>query len=186
VAQRFVRDVLDVADRIARLYKEVNVPIIMSVEDCRVHDAKITCDLCSCAFSERNCKTAHHDHLSGRFLKTLCNTCNLKLKTPKFVPCFLHNLSNYDAHFIVTNLANDGGDTNRISVIANTEEKYISFSKYINNTFSVRFIDTCRFMASSLAHLAENLTSANFDKFREVAKVFAPSEMSLVTRKGVY
>ncbi|XP_050065279.1 uncharacterized protein LOC126554229 [Aphis gossypii] len=41
-------------------------------------------------------------------------------------------------------------------------------------------------MASSLAHLAENLTSANFDKFREVTKVFAPSEMELVTRKGVY
>ncbi|XP_050062992.1 uncharacterized protein LOC126552345 [Aphis gossypii] len=126
VAKRFVRDVLNVADKIARLYKEVNVPIIMSVEDCRVHGGKITCDLCSCAFSERNCKTAHHDHLSGRFLKTLCNTCNLKLKTPKFVPCFLHNLSNYDAHFIVTNLANDG-DTNRISVIANTEEKIFRF-----------------------------------------------------------
>jgi hypothetical protein len=185
VAKRFVRDVLNVADKIARLYKEVNVPIIMGVEDCRVHDGKITCDLCSCAFSERNCKTAHHDHLSGRFLKTLCNTCNLKLKTPKFVPCFLHNLSNYDAHFIVTNLADDG-DTNRISVIANTEEKYISFSKYINNTFSVRFVDTCRFMASSLAHLAENLSSANFDKFREVARVFASSEMQLATRKGVY
>lgn len=26
----------------------------------------------------------------------------------------------------------------------------------------------------------------NFDKFHEVRKVFAPSEMSLVTRKGVY
>ncbi|KAL4119986.1 hypothetical protein QTP88_012736 [Uroleucon formosanum] len=184
VAKRFVRDVLDVADRIARLYKEVNVPIIMSVEDCRVHDAKVMCELCSGAFTERNCKTAHHDHLSGHFLKTLCNTCNLKLKTPNFVPCFLHNLSNYDAHFIVTNLAND--DNNRISVIANTEEKYISFSKYINNSFSVRFVDTCRFMASSLAQLAENLGSANFDKFREVAKFFTPSEMELVTRKGVY
>jgi len=185
VAKRFVSDVLGVTKKIARLYKEVNVPIIMSVEDCHVHDVKTMCDLCRCTFSERNCKTAHHDHLSGRFLKTLCNTCNLKLKTPNFVPCYLHNLSNYDAHFIVTNLACDD-DNNRISVIANTEEKYISFSKYINNSFSVRFLDTCRFMASSLAHLAENLTSANFDKFREVAKVFAPSEMELVTRKGVY
>jgi len=185
VAKRFVSDVLDVGEKIARLYKEVNVPIIMSVEDCHVHALQTMCGLCSATFNERNCKTAHHDHLSGRFLKTLCNTCNLKLKTPKFVPCFLHNLSNYDAHFIVTNLAGDG-DNNRISVIANTEEKYISFSRYINNSFSVRFVDTCRFMASSLAHLAENLTSANFDKFREVAKVFAPSEMQLVTRKGVY
>ncbi|CAI6371107.1 unnamed protein product [Macrosiphum euphorbiae] len=41
-------------------------------------------------------------------------------------------------------------------------------------------------MASSLEHMAENLTSANFDKFREVAKLFTPSEMSLITRKGIY
>lgn len=184
VAARFVRAVIDVADKICRLYKDVNVPIIMSVEDCRVHDSKTLCDLCGCTFTDRNCKTAHHDHLSGRFLKTLCNACNLKLKTPKFVPCFLHNLSNYDAHFIVTNLP-DGGN-NRISVIANTEEKYISFSKYINNSFSVRFIDTCRFMATSLANLADNLSSVNFDKFREVSKVFDRSEMTLTTRKGVY
>lgn len=32
-------------------------------------------------------------------------TCNIKLKTPNFVPCFIHKLSNYDAYFIVTELA---------------------------------------------------------------------------------
>jgi len=41
-------------------------------------------------------------------------------------------------------------------------------------------------MASSLADLAKNLTSADFAKFREVAKVFSPAEMPLATRKGVY
>ncbi|KAE9538460.1 hypothetical protein AGLY_005559, partial [Aphis glycines] len=41
-------------------------------------------------------------------------------------------------------------------------------------------------MATSLANLAENLSSANLDKFREVSKVFNPSEMALAARKGVY
>ncbi|XP_060882134.1 uncharacterized protein LOC132953814 [Metopolophium dirhodum] len=41
-------------------------------------------------------------------------------------------------------------------------------------------------MASSLAHLAGNLSSVNFDKFREVSKVFTTSEMGMTTRKGVY
>ncbi|KAE9523004.1 hypothetical protein AGLY_016635 [Aphis glycines] len=41
-------------------------------------------------------------------------------------------------------------------------------------------------MATSLANLAENLSSANLNKFREVSKVFNPSEMALATRKGVY
>lgn len=38
--------------------------------------------------------------------------------------CFLHNLSNYDAHFIVTEL---GYDTKTISVIPKTEENIYHF-----------------------------------------------------------
>lgn len=71
-------------------------------------------------------------------------------------------------------------------MIPNSEERYISFSKYISNELAVRFIDTCRFMASNLADSAKNLASAGFAKFREVAKVFSPTEMPLATRKGVY
>jgi len=102
----------------------------------------------------------------------------MKLQLPNVVPCFLHNLSNYDAHFIVREL---DYDTKSISVIPNTEEKYISFSKYISNTFTIRFIDTFRFMASRLSTLASNLITPGFEKFRETSKMFAPEDMSLVT-----
>jgi hypothetical protein len=79
-----------------------------------------------------------------------------------------------------------GYDENEIKVIPNSEEKYISFSKYINNTFHIRFIDTARFMASKLSTLASNLITPGFEKFRETSKVFAPEDLPLVTRKGVY
>jgi len=92
----------------------------------------------------------------------------------------MHNLSNYDANFIVTDL---GNNSKSISVIPNCEEKFISFSKYVSNTFTVRFIDTFRFMASSLSNLAANIVTPNLTKFRETAKVFAPADMPLVTRK---
>jgi len=54
--------------------------------------------------------------------------------------------------------------------------------------FSVRFLDSCWFMASSLAELAGNLVTkpGEFEKFRETAKVFQPNDMPLVTRKGVF
>lgn len=68
----------------------------------------------------------------------------------------MHNLSNYDGHFEL------GYDTKSISVIPNTEEKLISFSKYISNNFVIRFIDTLRFMASSLDKLANNLATPDF------------------------
>lgn len=95
----------------------------------------------------------------------------------------MFHLSRYDAHFIVTEL---GYDNNRITVIPNSEENFISFSKYVNSDFSVRYIDTCKFMALSLSTLAENLSTDDFSKFREITKVFSPTDMHLVTRKGTY
>jgi len=124
-----------------------------------------------------------HCHLTGKFRHTLCVTCNLDLKQVKFLPCFFHNLTNYDAHFIVTELSYD---SHTILVIPNSEEKFISFSKYISSTFAVRFIDTMRFMASSLESLAENLVTPGHEKFRETAKHFVPRDISLVTQTGVY
>lgn len=182
VAKRFVNEVTEIARKVEDLLT-TNKPIIMTEEEQRTHAMKITCNLCKCIFSDKNPKVADHCHLSGKFRQTLCNTCNLKLQKPNFVPCFLHNLSNYDAHFIVTEL---GNDTKSISVIPNSEEKYISFSKHVSNNFSIRFIDSCRFMASKLSTLAENLITPGFAKFRETAKAFVPRDMDLVTRKGIY
>ena len=182
VAKRFVNEVIEIARRAQDLLK-TNKPIIMTKEEQTAHLMTNTCNLCKCNFSMENHKVADHCHLSGKFRQTLCNTCNLKLQTPNFIPCFLHNLSNYDAHFIVTEL---GYDSKTISVIPNSEEKLISFSKHVTNNFSIRFIDSCRFMASKLSTLADNLITPEFEKFRETAKHFFTEDMQLVTRKGVY
>jgi hypothetical protein len=74
-----------------------------------------------------------------------------------------HNLSGYDSHLFIKNL---GG---QIKCIPNNEEKYISFSKevivdmFINNEGKecevkreLRFIDSLRFMPSSLDALFKN------------------------------
>jgi hypothetical protein len=95
----------------------------------------------------------------------------------------MHNLSNYDAHFIITEL---GYDDNPITVTSDTEEKFISFSKDVSDKFTIRFIDSCRFMPSKLSTLADNLITPAFMKFREIVKAFIPRDMDLVTRKGVY
>jgi len=78
----------------------------------------------------------------------------------------------------------------RVTVIPNSEENYIyiSFSKRVMPDFSMRFLDSCRFMISILADLAGNLLTkpGDFEKFRETAKVFQPANMPLVTRMGVF
>ena len=77
------------------------------------------------------------------------------------------NFSGYDAHLFIKELRR-----NDIGVIAETKEKYISFNVKINVKLAwvkykdgtqvhknnqLRFIDSCRFMASSLDKLASNL-----------------------------
>jgi len=180
VAKTFVKSIIEVASKINKLFK-TNIHITMSKEEKQLHTVSTHCNLCKTEFTSRNIKVADHHHLSGRFRQSICNTCNLKLQMPKFVPCFFHNLSNYDAHFIVRQL---GLDSKEITVIPNSEEKYISFSKYINNNFTLRFVDTYKFMASSLSKLASNLITDDFIHFKETSTVFKSEDMSLVTRKG--
>lgn len=182
VARHFVETVSDLARKIEEMLK-TNKPIVMTSDEGKTHAECITCNLCKNKFSLHNHKVADHCHLTGQFRQSLCNSCNLKLQSPNFVPCYFHNLTNYDAHFIVTEL---GYDSKSINVIPNSEEKFISFSKFISNRFTIRFIDTIRFMPSKLSTLAKNLISANFYKFRETSKEFNTLDLPLVTRKGVY
>ena len=82
-----------------------------------------------------------------------------------------HNLSGYDAHLFIKELGRRF-NKNDIGVIAENKEKYISFNVKINvklagvkykdgtevcKNIQLRFIDSCRFMASSLDKLVSNL-----------------------------
>ena len=82
-----------------------------------------------------------------------------------------HNLSGYDAHLFIKELGRRF-NKNDIGVIAENKEKYISFNVKINvklagvkykdgtqvhKNIQLRFIDSCKFMASSLDKLASNL-----------------------------
>ena len=82
-----------------------------------------------------------------------------------------HNLSGYDAHLFIKKLGRKFNKDD-IGVIAENKEKYISFNVKINvklagvkdkdgkevyKNIQLRFIDSFRFMASSLDKLASNL-----------------------------
>lgn len=61
----------------------------------------------------------------------LSNTCNLKLQSPNFAPCFLHNVSNYNTHFIVIEL---GYDSKTISIIPYSKENFSHFQNMSSTT----------------------------------------------------
>jgi hypothetical protein len=139
-------------------------------------------------------KVADHDHLTGQFRGAAHSYCNLNYKNPKFIPIFFHNLAGYDAHLFIKEFGEDNGD---IKLIPNTEEKYISFSKMLRydtgelndkgnpifNTIELRFIDSFKFLSSSLDKLAKNLRK---DQFKELSKYFPKEHLDLITRKLAY
>ena len=98
--------------------------------------------------------------------------CNLQFKKPKFTPVIFHNLANYDCHLFIKNLRKSGHCI--IKCIPNNEEKYNSFrkeievgcytnkeGKHVRIKHEIRFIDSFKFMASSLDNLVNNLDHSN-------------------------
>ena len=139
-------------------------------------------------------KVRDHCHLTGRYRGAAHSKCNLKYKVPKFYPVIFHNLSGYDAHMFIKDIAETPGEINCIS---RTEEDYVSFSKTIVvDTFEkrvgdkvvtvkvkrqIRFIDSFRFTLKSLEELAGNLTQHD-----NLQRYFKDEQLELVKRKGVY
>ena len=153
--------------------------------------AKI-CWICQKEFKEREKKVRDHCHFTGKYRGAAHAKCNLQFKKPKFTPVIFHNLSGYDAHLFVKNLGKSEGN---IKCIPNNEEKYISFSKeivigeYKNKKgekvevkHEIRFLDSFKFMASSLESLVGNL---GLEKLIETRKEFG-EKVKLISRKGIY
>ena len=89
----------------------------------------------------------------------------MRYKVPKEIPVVFHNGSTYDYHFIIKELAKEF--EGNFECLGENTEKYITFSvpikKKIDNkdlevTYKIKFIDSHRFMSSSLSTLVDNLS----------------------------
>lgn len=138
------------------------------------------CESCQSEFSLLNRPVRDHSHVTGAFRAVLCFECNLKRQEQRFIPVFIHNSSNYDSHFIIRKL---GCDDEKITVVPNSSEKYISFTKSTASGMKIRFLDSFKFMDRSLSELVQNLPQENF---MHTSKFFLPDDLPLVTRKGVF
>ena len=120
------------------------------------------------SFNGENPKVRDHCHYTSSYRGPAHMKCNLMFKIPPYIPIVSHNLSGYNADLFIEELAflTDGS----ICVIAKNTEDYISFSikvevdKYIDENgierlkvIELRFIDSFKFMSSSLDSLLNNL-----------------------------
>ena len=89
----------------------------------------------------------------------------MRYKVPKEIPVVFHNGSTYDYHFIIKELVKEFKGS--FECLGENTEKCITFSvpikKKIENedleiTYKIKFIDSYRFMSSSLSKLSDNLS----------------------------
>ena len=121
--------------------------IIMTPDDTVRAKEATTCCLCNKKFSlyddTYNRKVRHHNHMTGAFIGMAHNKCNLKCTVAKHIPVIFHNLKKIDAHILCESIGQF--KDLRLSCIAQTGEKYASFSQG-----NLRFIDSFQFLPSSL------------------------------------
>ena len=109
---------------------------------------------------------------TGKYRGAAHNICNLRYKTPKEIPVIFHNGSTYDHHFITKDLAEEF--EGQFECLGEYTEKYITFSvpikkqtteidkdgndEIVNISYKIKFIDSFRYMSSSLSSLVDNLS----------------------------
>ena len=161
------------------------------MHDKLVYDNSTLCHSCNEELGKD--RVRDHCHLTGKIRGAAHEVCNLKYRVPKFFPVVLHNLSGYDRHIFIKTFGNSEGN---ISCIPNNVENYISFTKqvivdkFVNEEGKevyvkreLRFIDSLRFVASSLDKHSSNL---KIDRFVNLMKCYTGNQLSLLLRKDVY
>ena len=183
-----------------------NIPkkeIIFGEKEKERYNEETRCWICKGEFDDKDKnkeKVKDHCHYTGRY-RGAAHECNLNYRKPNFTPVVFHNLSGYDSHLSIKNLGFSEGN---IDCIPNNEEKYISFSKKIQvGTYpkkaldangdifyeqkptyhTIRFIDSFKFMATSLEKLVNNLPK---DGCINLGLYYSGDKFNLLARKGVY
>ena len=153
--------------------------ISLTEEEDKVHNTKQkVCHICKKGFSTDDSnkeyfKVRDHCHYTGKYRGAAHIICNLRYKTPKEIPLVFHNGSTYDYHFIIKELPEEF--EGQFECLGGNAEKYITFSvpikkqitkidkdgndKTVDISFESKFIESFRFMASSLSSLVDTLAA---------------------------
>ncbi|XP_054272892.1 uncharacterized protein LOC128993158 [Macrosteles quadrilineatus] len=180
-AQVFVKRLFNESKKISYLYsKEAAKPMELSEVDAISILTATQCHICGKEFTEDKPFVRDHDHLTGKLRGPAHNACNLNFRKPHFLPIFIHNLSGYDTHLFIKMF---GLNDDTIDVIPNNEEKYISYTVHVKGGIDLRFVDSVKFMSSSLDILVKNLSPQHF---KHTSKYYSSEQLQLLQKKGVY
>ncbi|XP_070163544.1 uncharacterized protein [Polyergus mexicanus] len=187
----FVRELHDLALR-AKIVLDIDAPMTNLTSDKweRFVNA-MRCSICEIPFELGDARVRDHCHLTGRYRGPI--NCNLNYKDTYVIPVFFHNLSGYDAHFIIKDVAN--AFPGSVEILPITKETYISFTKNVEDAWDegwfgkrlkLHFVDSFKFLSASLEKLASYLDKSELRIARSEFSDLSDADFELLARKGVF
>ena len=128
---KFCKTMNEIREEIFEKMKNPKPMVITHEQEKECQDCK-KCFICGGSFNNTKDKkkVRDHCHLTGLYRGCAHNKCNLdycfKYKYFK-IPIFFHDLKNYDAHLIISNLDKLNTKKDDVSVIAQNSEKFVTF-----------------------------------------------------------
>ena len=162
--KKFCKDLRTHATKIINYEKKKMISLTIKGEI--YHNKQKISYICKKEFNKNDKqKVRDYCHYTGKYRGAAHNICNLRNKVPKEIPVVFHNGSRYDYHFIIKELVKEF--EGNFECLGENTEKYITFSvpikkkienKNIEITYKIEFIDSYKFMSSSLSKLVDNLS----------------------------
>ena len=140
------KEMIPLTDKENKFYEKQKVCYIWKKEFCTDENDKNAFKLYH--------KVRDHCHYTGKFRGAAHSICNLRYKTPKEISVVFHNGSTCDYHFIINQPAKEFDG--QLECSGENTEKYITFSVPI--TYKLKFMDSFRFMSTSLSSIVDNLS----------------------------
>ena len=165
---QFLESLYDITERLTKLFGFWKKKMPVGFEKERL--SATHCVLCSRAFNKENVRVIDHDHWTGEYVGIAHQACNLQVRAVKrFFPVYFHNWKGYDAHLLCKTAKFSKREQVEIGCIPTSTEKYLSMSlkwkvgsfrpfdedRIITLKNELRFLDSCQYLSSSLAHLID-------------------------------
>ena len=189
--EKFCNHIKEEARRLYHMFPEKPMDSLTN-EQWKRYRKVSKCHICYKPFNDKDPKVRDHWHYTGSYRGPAHRSCSLRYRIPFYIPVVFYNLSGYDSHLFIKELGKESKD---IGVIAKNKEDYITFSvnvmvdKYIDNegnekdkTIKLRFIDSFKFMVSSLDSLTNNLVHGGQKLFG--FEGYSETQYELLIRKG--
>ncbi|XP_067211792.1 uncharacterized protein [Linepithema humile] len=128
----FVNELHDLTHRVKAIRTTVVPMADLTREESEEFRSAVTCHVCEKPLTADDTRVRDHCHLTGRYRGAAHSSCNLNYIDSDVIPVIFHNLSGYDAHFIIKDVAN--AFEGNVELLPLTKERYISFTKNVKNT----------------------------------------------------